>query len=502
MENIRDWCISRQIWWGHRIPVYYCDCGHIWASPDAPDTCPKCGMGKDHIKQDEDVLDTWFSSWLWPFSTLGWPEKTEDLARYYPTNDLCTAPDIIFFWVARMIMAGCKFMGDVPFRNVVLHGVVRDDQGRKMSKSLGNSLDPLKIIDEYSADSLRFSLMQTTSPGVDVYISMNKFEIGRNFGTKIWNVSRFIEMYSDKILGEGIKIGSEKLVIDPALLTDDDRHILAKGDAMINVVTSWLEKYRFQDAALAIYDFVWSDFCDWYVESSKSALNSDNEALRKQKLAILFDILGKSLRVLHPFMPFLTEELWHQMGYCRDGESIMRAPWPATLSESDKEAWGINDSVVAYVEAKHELITAGRALRTQYNIAPSKQLHYVVKAASQEALESLNRDKASIAGFLRAEPLEIGIDISVDGMPGTTIALGAVHLPLAGLIDVKAELEKIAAEVAKNKKFLLGIDAKLSNEGFVSRAPAAVVDQQRQKKAELEAEIARLEALAATFAAV
>ncbi len=456
-------------------------------------------MGKDHIKQDEDVLDTWFSSWLWPFSTLGWPEKTEDLARYYPTNDLCTAPDIIFFWVARMIMAGCKFMGDVPFRNVVLHGVVRDDQGRKMSKSLGNSLDPLKIIDEYSADSLRFSLMQTTSPGVDVYISMNKFEIGRNFGTKIWNVARFIEMYSDKILGEGVKVGNKPLALDAALLSDDDRHILAKCDEMITSVTNWLDKYRFQDAALSIYDFVWSAFCDWYVEASKGALNSDDEALKRQKLAILFDVLGKALRVLHPFMPFLTEELWHQMGYCAEGESIMRAPWPTVMTDAERAAYGITDDVVAFVEAKHELITAGRALRTQYNIAPSKQIHYVLKAANADAEARLVRDSASIASFLRAEPLEISANANTDGMPGTSIALGAVHLPLAGLIDIPAELEKIAAEVAKNKKFLIGIDAKLSNEGFVSRAPAAVVEQQRQKKVELEAEIARLEALAATM---
>ena len=526
MENIRDWCISRQIWWGHRIPVYYCDCGHQWAATAKPDKCPKCGAGADAIRQDEDVLDTWFSSWLWPFSTLGWPDKTADLSRYYPTADLCTAPDIIFFWVARMIMAGCKFMDDVPFRNVVLHGVVRDDQGRKMSKSLGNSLDPLEIIGKYSADSLRFTLMQTTSPGIDVYISMNKFEIGRNFGTKIWNAARFIEMYASKAskvesqksevesqeskvesqeskVGEAIGAAEfcvDAQTLDPAFLSDDDRHILASCDKMAADVTAWLEKYRFQDAALSIYDFVWSKFCDWYVEGSKAALNGDDPKAARQKLAILFDVLGKALRVLHPFMPFLTEELWHQLGYCDANDSIMTAPWPTPMAEDERARLGVTDEVAAYVEAKHELITAARSLRTEYGIAPSKPIHYVILAKDAATLASLERDRASIAGFLRAEPLDISCDAEVHGMPGTAIpAIGSVHLPLAGLVDIPAELARIDGELAKNRKFLAGVEAKLSNEGFVSRAPANVVQQQRDTKVRLEAEIARLEKLAATL---
>ena len=500
MENIRDWCISRQIWWGHRIPVYYCDCGHQWAAPEKPEKCPKCGAGASAIRQDEDVLDTWFSSWLWPFSTLGWPDKTADLARYYPTADLCTAPDIIFFWVARMIMAGCKFMGDVPFRNVVLHGVVRDAQGRKMSKSLGNSLDPLEIINQFSADSLRFSLMQTTAPGIDVYISMNKFEIGRNFGTKIWNVSRFIEMNAAKNDPLDIAaLGRDELSLDPAFLSDDDRHILAAADKMVADVTDWLEKYRFQDAALAIYDFVWSKFCDWHVEGAKAALNSDDAAVRAQALKILYFVLGRALRALHPFMPFLTEELWHQMGFCAEGESIMRAAWPRALTAEEKSAWGIDDAVVQFVDAMRELITAGRALRTQYGIAPSKAAHFIVVASNADVKAWLERDAATVAGFLRAEPLEIVLEANVKGMPGTAVALGSIHLPLAGLIDIPAELEKIAGELDKNRKFLAGVEAKLGNEGFVSRAPANVVEQQRTRKGELEAEIARLEGLAAAL---
>ena len=291
MENIRDWCISRQIWWGHRIPVYTCACGHEWAAPEKPAVCPKCGAGADKISQDPDVLDTWFSSWLWPFSTLGWPDKTADLAKFYPTADLCTAPDIIFFWVARMIMAGCKFMGDVPFRNVNFHGVVRDAQGRKMSKSLGNSLDPLEIIGKYSADALRFTLMQTTSPGIDVFISMDKFEIGRNFGTKIWNAARFLQMHASKVEGFSFadyagspdgRAPSRPSESAGTALSLDDRHILATADAALAAMDTALAGYRFQDAALAAYDFVWSQFCDWYLEEAKRDLYGDDPARRAQ----------------------------------------------------------------------------------------------------------------------------------------------------------------------------------------------------------------------------
>ncbi|MGI6495914.1 MAG: valine--tRNA ligase [Kiritimatiellia bacterium] len=498
LENIRDWCISRQIWWGHRIPVYTCACGHEWAAPEKPAACPACGAEEDAITQDPDVLDTWFSSWLWPFSTLGWPEKTDDLARYYPTCDLCTAPDIIFFWVARMIMAGCKFMGDVPFRNVVLHGVVRDDQGRKMSKSLGNSIDPLEIIGEYSADSLRFSLMQTTSPGVDVYISMNKFEIGRNFGTKIWNASRFINLSAEKSPGiDAAAIARDGLALDVPLLSDDDRHILALCDRMTATVTTALEKYRFQDAALAIYDFVWSEFCDWYVEESKATLYGEDEAARRQKLAILYHVLGVSLRVLHPFMPFLTEELWHQMGFCGADDSIMTAPWPVGTDPAKVAAWGITDDVVAYVEAKHELIGAARALRSDFNVPPSKSVRMIVHAADAAAAALLERDRPGIATFLRADPLEVSMDGATRAMPSAVVKLGTVYLPLDGVVDVAAETKRVAGEIAKLEGFQKGIEAKLSNEGFVSRAPAAVVEQQRAKKAENDATLARLRNLLA-----
>ena len=315
MENIRDWCISRQIWWGHRIPVYTCTpCGHEWAAKTAPNTCPKCGAAADQITQDEDVLDTWFSSWLWPFSTFGWPADHPDLKFYYPTTDLTTAPDILFFWVARMIMAGCKFMGDVPFRTVYLHGTVRDDKGRKMSKSLGNSIDPLDIIETYSADSLRFSLMLITSTGMDVYVNMEKFEIGRNFATKIWNAARFMRMHMEKLPDTDWRaLANGELTLDPALLRDDDRHMLATCESAVRNVTGHLEAFRLQDGALAIYDVVWSQFCDWYLEYAKQDLNGADEARRRQVLAVMTDVFAKALKLLHPYMPFITEELWHQM---------------------------------------------------------------------------------------------------------------------------------------------------------------------------------------------
>ncbi len=501
MENIRDWCISRQIWWGHRIPVYYCGCGHMWAAPSAPDTCPKCGAGKEKIRQDNDVLDTWFSSWLWPFSTLGWPDKASaDLARYYPTSDLCTAPDIIFFWVARMIMAGCKFMGNVPFRNVVLHGVVRDNQGRKMSKSLGNSLDPLKIIEQYSADSLRFSLMQTTSPGIDIYVSMDKFEIGRNFGTKIWNAARFLAMHAEKNPGlDPAALVRDGLTLDPALLTSDDLHILASCDRMVRNVTDSLEKFRFQDAALAIYDFVWSKYCDWYLEASKSALYGDGEALRRQTLAILYDVLGKALRALHPFMPFLTEELWHEMGFCGADDSIMLAAWPAPTPDAAAAAWGMTDDVVAYVEAKHALIVAGRSLRADYGIPPTKPVDYIVQAHDDATAERLRADLATIAPLLKAEKVDVRGAGEALAVPNVITDIGTIYMPLEGLVDIEAEKKRVADELAKNRNFLKGVEAKLGNAEFVSRAPAAIVENQRQKKAELETAIARLERMAAAL---
>ena len=508
MENIRDWCISRQIWWGHRIPVYTCECGHEWAAPEKPTACPKCGAGAEKIAQDPDVLDTWFSSWLWPFSTLGWPDRTADLARYYPTTDLCTAPDIIFFWVARMIMAGCKVMEDVPFRNVVLHGVVRDAQGRKMSKSLGNSLDPLEIIGKYSADALRFTLMQTTSPGIDVFISMDKFEIGRNFGTKIWNAARFLQMHASKVEGFSFAAhaGMEPAGRRPAgsaapALSLDDRHILATADAALAAMDAALAGYRFQDAALAVYDFVWSQFCDWYLEEAKRDLYGDDPARRAQVVGILAEVFGRALRMIHPFMPFVTEEIWHQLGYAAsDAETISHAPWPAPFTAEEKAAWGLTEDVRAYVNDRHDLITAGRALRSSISaLKPSDKVAFVVSAKTPETAARLRAETDSLAGFLGASGVEVLEGETLSGMPSADVALGTIALKLEGSVDAEAERKKTQDEIAKLEGFLRTVEAKLGNETFLSKAPAAIVEQQKARKEELLADLARKHALLASL---
>ncbi len=491
MDNIRDWCISRQIWWGHRIPVYTCaNCSHEWADKHAPQQCPNCSATAN-ITQDENVLDTWFSSWLWPFSTLGWPDtNAPDLRAFYPTTDLVTAPDIIFFWVARMIMAGCKFMGQVPFRNVIFNGVVRDAQNRKMSKSLGNSIDPLEIIDQYSADALRFTLMTISTPGVDIQLSTDKFEIGRNFGTKIWNAARFITMHAEK-LGpfDWRDFAVSPPNLDPSLLTDDDRHLLFRLDGTIADLTTHLDKYRFQDAARLIYDFIWTELCDNYLETIKSDLAADNLPRRRQILAILAHVLSNSLRLLHPFMPFITEELWHALTFATPHQTIMTAPWPAPLSDTLRAAWGLSQETCDLVDAKRELITAGRALRATYNLPPGQLLRYILHTSdAAKILPQLDTLKLQ----LRAQSIDLVTEPPAQPMPATLCKLGSIMLPLDGLIDLAAERARVDAEIQKNQNFLNGIDAKLNNPGFTDKAPPAVVENQRQRQAELNQILAEL----------
>jgi len=501
LENIRDWCISRQIWWGHRIPVYTCGtCGHEWAARSAPQKCPKCHAPETAITQDEDVLDTWFSSWLWPFSTFGWPRENADLKFYYPTHDLATASEILFFWVARMVMAGLKFMGDVPFHQIYIHGTVRDDQGRKMSKSLGNSIDPLEVIEATSADALRFSLMMLTATGQDVFVNMDTFEIGRNFGTKIWNAARFMKMHMDKAAFDWRALArADAPEIDAAQLTDDDRHLLAVCDTTLTALEGHLEVFRFQDGARLLYDFLWIGLCDWYLETVKNDLYGDQTARRETVLRVLTHVFSKSLRMLHPYMPFLTEELWHQMGYATEGEFIMRAAFPKPLAAAAASAFGLSDTVTAYVEARREMITAGRALRADHAIPPAKQVRFIVQAADAAIAGRLTRDRDTLLALLRAEAVDITTASAPLPIPGSLSKLGAIYLPLEGLVDIPAEIKRLSGELQKTRGFLASVLAKLGNETFVSKAPAAVIEQQRAKQVELTETIARLERLFERF---
>ena len=480
LENIRDWCISRQIWWGHRIPVFYCDaCKHEWAAKGQPDSCPECSSPS--ITQDEDVLDTWFSSWLWPFTTLGWPEKTKDLDYYYPTHDLVTASEIIFFWVARMIMAGLEFIDDVPFRRVYIHGTVRDDKGRKMSKSLGNSIDPVTIINEYSADALRFSLIMITSTGQDVYLSNDKFEIGRNFGTKLWNAARYMQMHS-----EGFTPNIETPPFGETTLSPDDQYILHNLHQTIEICNANLERFRFNDYAHAVYEFVWHQYCDRYVENSKAILYGDDPARREHALVVMHHIFSSALRLLHPIMPFVTEELWHAMGYGEESETIARAAWPVVMEEEELSAWGIDPKTVGNVADKYDLVRVGRTLRADYGLQPSRKLDYIVKPNTQADAEFLEFDKESVMTLLRAESVIIDTEFEPEKMtPSGVSKFGVVYMPVEGIIDVDAEIARLSRELEKLTSDLSRITAKLENMDFVQRAPKNVVDRQRTNKQEL-----------------
>ena len=483
MENIRDWCISRQIWWGHRIPVFYCeetDCQHVWAAKGQPAKCPRCGS--DKFRQDPDVLDTWFSSWLWPFSVFGWPKDNADLRFYYPTADLVTGPEIIFFWVARMVMAGLEFMGDVPFRRVYLHGTVRDNQGRKMSKSLGNSIDPLDIIADFSADALRFSLIALTATGQDVYISKEKFELGRNFGTKIWNAARFMQMHT----GERAPDIREPR-FDPALLTADDQHILALLHKTISACDEHIERCRFNDYAKAMYEFFWHEFCDWYVEYAKQPLNGTDEARKAEVLRVMHYVLSRALCLLHPVMPFLTEELWQGMGYASMAASVMIAPWPRALDEEELASWGVQAEAVAYVDAKHAAIGLARNLRADYGLAPAQTADFVLRPADAAAGDRVRADREAYRPYLKADKLEVETDfMPAKAMPSVITPLGTLFMSLEGHVDVEAERRRLAEQLEKTEQELENASKRLENENFVSRAKPEVVEQFRARKRELQ----------------
>ena len=464
MENIRDWCISRQLWWGHRIPAWYCDdCGEMSVSREDLTVCPKCGGRR--LRQDEDVLDTWFSSALWPFSTLGWPEQTEDLKYFYPTSMLVTGYDIIFFWVARMIFSGIENMGETPFDTVLIHGLVRDELGRKMSKSLGNGVDPLEIIDEYGADALRFSLVMGVSPGNDTRYSREKVESARNFANKVWNASRFVLMNV-----------TERREIQPDRLTLADQWILSRFQDAARTISANMEEGEFGLAANRIYDFAWSEFCDWYIELAKSRLNGDDEAARAAVQGVLLYVLEGLLKLLHPFMPFLTEQVYK---YLPGSEGfLMLKRWPEIRAEYDFPA------EEARMNGIMEVIRTIRNLRAEMNVAPGKRTRLMLLPAEgwTDALRGADAYFRRLAGASESSLIASSDEIAEKTVSAVTQS-GTLYIPLGDLVDFAKEIARLEKELANLNGEVARAEGKLNNPGFVSKAPAALVEQEKAKLA-------------------
>ena len=476
MRNIRDWCISRQLWWGHRIPAYYCDdCGETVVAETAPACCPKCG---GTLRQDEDVLDTWFSSGMWPFSTLGWPEKTEELKYYYPTSTLATGYDLIFFWVARMIMFGLYAMGDVPFHTVYIHGMVRDELGRKMSKSLGNGVDPLEIIREYGVDSLRFSLTSGTAAGTDMRYSPKKVEAARNFCNKVYNASRFVMM----------NLGNEPIgEIDKAKLDIADKWILHRLNEVITETTANLDSYDLNLAVDKIYSFIWTEFCDWYIEMAKPRLYGEDEEAKKNVRAVLVYVLSASMKLLHPFMPFITEDIYTRLP--GSDETIMLSAWPKPNPEYrfDAEAEGMDGLM--------DMVRAIRNVRAEMNVPPAKRAHVTVvttpaqEAICAEAAPYLN--KLASASTVEVRLDKVGID---SGAVSIVSKLGEAYIPMNELIDIAKELERLEKEKKRWEGEVARANGKLNNQGFMAKAPEKVVEEERGKLKNAEEMLAKVAA--------
>ena len=519
MNGLQDWCISRQVWWGHRIPVWTKTCAtkkeaesqrffviHEYGFDIDDKTVFKCednlaifatndpkvinAIENWGFTQDPDVLDTWFSSWLWPFATMGWPEKTSTLKAFYPTTDLVTGPDIIFFWVARMIMAGFEWMGELPFKNVYFTGIIRDKQGRKMSKSLGNSPDPLELIASYSADALRFGIMRSAPLGQDICFDEKNVELGRNFCTKLWNAARFRQMQG----------GAVETEISAALLSSDDKWLLLRLNTAIVEVSTALEEYRFSDATATLYRFFWSEYCDWYVEASKAVLQGSDEKRKANTLAVIDFVLGHTLRLFHPFMPFITEELWHGMGFSADmpenqgGKSIMFAPWPKPLDEDELAHFGILPEDEKTANDKYEVVNLGRGLKSTFNL--NKKVRFVLKP--NQDLPAHETEVLRI--LLNAEPLDLDADYApAKGTPTAITPLGELFLPLEGVIDVDAERARVSKELEKASAELGKVRSKLADENFTSKVPEKVLEEHRAREADWASKVSKLEEMLAVF---
>jgi valyl-tRNA synthetase len=482
MENIRDWCISRQIWWGHRIPAWFCDhCGEITVSMDDPSKCSKCGS--DELRQETDVLDTWFSSALWPFSTMGWPDKTPELSTFYPTSCLVTGFDILFFWVARMMMMGLHFMDEVPFKDVYIHALVRDSQGQKMSKSKGNVIDPLTVIDQYGTDAFRFTLAAFAAQGRDIKLAEERIAGYRNFCNKVWNAARFTLMNLEGFDPAAIRYKDLNLA-------ETDKWILHRLNETIRETNQALAEYRFNEAAMGLYQFTWSEFCDWYLELSKRDLYGSDPERKAVAQYVLWYTLDHLLRLLHPFMPFITEEIWQALpkeagsgvGALGSGETIMLADYPeVSASRSFPEAAANMEKVMA-------VISAIRNIRGEMEVPPSKEIAVILSCGSEGSRLLMKHNEGSIMGLARIADLAVGIDIEKPEDASIQVAGDVqIFVPLKGMVDAVAEAERLIKEIGKIDKDIELFLKKLENPAFVDRAPADIVAKEREKLAEVTA---------------
>lgn len=472
LENIKDWCISRQLWWGHRIPAYYCqDCGEVIVSKTAPQACPKCQSNT--FKQDEDVLDTWFSSALWPFSTLGWPEKTPELEYFYPTDVMVTGYDIIFFWVVRMAFSGLEFMKEVPFKHVLIHGIVRDNEGRKMSKSLGNGIDPLEVIKQYGADALRFTLLTGNSPGNDMRFHMEKLESSRNFANKLWNATRFVIMNLDEETPdyEGVK----------DYFSSADYWIMSRLNELIKDVTDNMDKFELGLGAQKLYEFIWSEYCDWYIELAKPRLYGEDQEKRRAAQYTLIYVLKDILKLLHPYMPFITEEIWSYLPK-KEESHIITAPWP--VFQEDQSHREAEEKMILIMSAIKNI----RNVRAEMNVVPSKKAKLFMVAASSITADIILEGKQyfnTLAGIS-----EINVLSNQDEIPSDSVSIvvqGAeLFIPLDDLIDFEKEIERLEKEKKKLEAEIKRVTGKLSNEGFLSKAPEALIQEERQKEVKFQ----------------